>query len=369
MFEFVPTRRTLLLASFAATAILASALEQMIASASTSHLLPRLLVQMPFGVHWLVCPPIPRAEHLKQFIGNLGYTLDEVGYFNRYVKAHPEDTNAREWLGYLRYHVGWKNRNTQLLEAAERDFTTAIRSERGNADVLFHRAIVRYDLGDKRGALGDCTEALRIGFRPFNCFNGAVYTACWVHQARSLIREELGDWRGALEDSDRALELENRDANRSSGLHWGLYWRRGRCFALVGDWASAAADFEKVVSYFEVSRQVFPGAEEGYLDLGYALAALGRWDQAARAFRKVVQFLDGNPWISVDVLATMPTRSGDKPYCSRVSLGYAHAALGERDEAIENFRKAIEMFEKHSYVGERDKMLANLEEFINRRVT
>lgn len=203
---------------------------------------------------------------------------------------HPEDTNAREWLGFLRYSIRRQNRDAELLRAAERDFTTALQCRPANADSFFHRAIVRYNQGDREGAIEDCTEALRIGFRAFNCLYGSVYKPEWVYRTRSLIQEELEDWHGALEDSKRALAVADLNSLESPR---NLYWRRGRCFVRVGDWASAAADFERAADNFALKAQLSPGNEGLYLELGYALAALGRWDDAARAFRKVMQVLGG----------------------------------------------------------------------------
>jgi hypothetical protein len=45
-----------------------------------------------------------------------------------------------------------------------------------------------------------------------------------------------------------------------------------------------------------------------------------------------------------------------------VSLGYAHAALGERGEAVENFRRAVEVFEQSGLERERAALSADLED-------
>ena len=126
----------------------------------------------------------------------------------------------------------------------------------------FNRAITRYELGDKSGAIADYTEVLRIASNHDISYNN-----------RALVHYELGNYQAAIADFERALlanprnaiaycnrgivrgELSNRlgaiadytDAIQIDGDCWPAYFQRGLARNRVGNQVGAIADFGEVM--------------------------------------------------------------------------------------------------------------------------
>ena len=97
-------------------------------------------------------------------------------------------------------------------------------------DVLSHwnRAVTRYDLGDREGALEDLNQVLAVMVNDVVAYN-----------YRGLVRYDLGDRQGAITDFNRALKL-----NPNYGI---ALCNRGFVLSELGDQLGAIADFSLAV--------------------------------------------------------------------------------------------------------------------------
>ena len=76
-------------------------------------------------------------------------------------------------------------------------------------DVYINRGIAKSDLGDKKGAIADYTEAIRVN--PKIAFN---------YDFQGLAKHDLGDYQGAIADYNETVRLRSNVA--ASYLHRGL---------------------------------------------------------------------------------------------------------------------------------------------------
>jgi tetratricopeptide (TPR) repeat protein len=146
------------------------------------------------------------------------------------------------------------------------DFEQIVCALPGDALAYNYRAAVRYDLGDKDGALADLTDSLQ--------FNGKQPT---VYCNRALIKAELEDYHGAIADYSAAVCLQpempiaffyrgltyQKLNNANAALmdyHEAIrldpnaavaYYHRAIIQQKLGDRTTAMADFETAAQLFE----------------------------------------------------------------------------------------------------------------------
>jgi Flp pilus assembly protein TadD len=99
------------------------------------------------------------------------------------------------------------------------------------------RGVVKFGLGDKRGAILDYNRAISID--PQDAF--AYYN-------RGVAKFELGDKQGAISDFDLAIAINPQDAQ--------AYSNRGAVKLALGDKQGAIADFTKGAELFRQQRQM-----------------------------------------------------------------------------------------------------------------
>lgn len=98
----------------------------------------------------------------------------------------------------------------------------------GDGTAYWNRAVTRYDLGDRQGALADFNEILHLSPDDAVAFN-----------YRGLVRYDLGDRQGALSDFEHSIQL-----NPAQGS---VYCNRGFVRSEQGDQLSAIADFSAAI--------------------------------------------------------------------------------------------------------------------------
>jgi tetratricopeptide (TPR) repeat protein len=120
--------------------------------------------------------------------------------------------------------LGIKTTNRSVIEQLVTRFEDP-QLEATDTEAYFKRALTRYDLGDRAGALADYSEVLRV--QPHNAL---------TLNNRALARYDLGDKRGAMEDFNTALDLNPHAA-------WVIYCNRGYIRSELGDRLGAIEDF------------------------------------------------------------------------------------------------------------------------------
>ena len=187
--------------------------------------------------------------------------------------------------------------------------------------------------------------------------------------------ERTGDYKGAERSFRRGIEIAPNDAELHNALGWTLF-QDGRPQeaavelekAVTLDPKHAKAHnnlalalvelgrLEEAASHFQASLAIEPRAEI-YSDLGFALARLGRGQEARGYYEKALQ-LDPNCASAHLNLAMTYAQGGDfaaaeaqfrlavagRPTAETYNgLGYVLARQGRTDEAVAEYRKAIEV--------------------------
>jgi Flp pilus assembly protein TadD len=189
-----------------------------------------------------------------------------------------------------------------------------------------------------------------------------------------MANQQTGDHVGAERFFRRGLELAPEDPDLRNALGWSMF-QTGRSAEAVAEYQRAlAADPKNVKSHnnvalalvelgrldeaarhFEASLAIDP-VPEIYSDLGFTLARLGRADEAQAAYQKALA-IDPNCTSAHFNMAVTAVQEGDfakaethyrlacrdaPPPRPTTALGYVIARQGRRDEAIAEYRKAIE---------------------------
>jgi Flp pilus assembly protein TadD len=195
-----------------------------------------------------------------------------------------------------------------------------------------------------------------------------------------IANENTGDHVGAERLFRRGLEIAPNDAELHNSLGWSLF-QQGRSAEAVAEYQRAlAADpvnakahnnlalalvdlgqLEEAATHFRKSLEIEPKAEI-YSDLGFTMARLGRPDEAQADYQKALE-LDPKCASAHFNLAVMHVQSGayaeaeaeyrqalaEKPRAATYNgLGYALAREGRTNEAVAEFRKAIDADPKYT---------------------
>lgn len=195
-----------------------------------------------------------------------------------------------------------------------------------------------------------------------------------------ITNENTGDHKGAERLFRRGLELDPKSAELHNALGWTLF-QEGRTAEAVAEYQRAIANepkhvkshnnlalalvelgrLDEAATHFRRSLELEPKAEI-YSDLGFVAARLGRPDEALANYRKALE-LDphcASAHFNLAVASVMAGKYGDaephyrealaaKPNAETYNgLGYVLAHQGRLDEAVVQFRKAIETDPKYT---------------------
>jgi tetratricopeptide (TPR) repeat protein len=187
--------------------------------------------------------------------------------------------------------------------------------------------------------------------------------------------ENTGDHKGAERAYRRGLEIAPNDAELHNALGWTLF-QEGRSPEAVAEYEQALAAnpanakahnnlalalvelgrLEEAASHFKRSLEIEPKAEI-YSDLGFTMARLGHPDEARADYQKALE-LDPNCASAHFNLAVTYVQAGafaeaelhyrqalaGRPTAeTHNGLGYALSRQGRTDEAVAEFRKAIDV--------------------------
>jgi len=190
-----------------------------------------------------------------------------------------------------------------------------------------------------------------------------------------MANEHTGDHKGAERAYRRGLEIAPDDAELRNALGWTLF-QDGRSAEAVAEYKRALAvdpnhakshnnlalalvelgQLEEAAGHFEKSLEIEPRAEI-YSDLGFTMARLGKSEEARANYQKALA-LDPNCASAHFNLAVAFVQAGKfgeaeshyrqalagKPTAeTHNGLGYVLAQQGRADEALAEFRKAIEV--------------------------
>ncbi|MFN8377944.1 MAG: tetratricopeptide repeat protein [Anaerolineae bacterium] len=243
----------------------------------------------------------------------------------------------------------------QFLEAARADYDAALKLEPGSAVALNNRGVVRLQLGDVPGAIGDLDAALERD----SAYESARRNRAAAEQAlRSAAAAEdraaaetrvslalglaaSGQFDSALETLAEALEL---DPNSAAAYH-----ARARLRAAMGNTDGALEDFARTM-------ELEPDSALAYADRGELYLASNQLDKAARDFSRAIRAAPENAHYQFR-RGLVRSEAGD--YARAVEdftgaidrgaplgptyyhRGLAYAAMGEFDAAIADYNAAL----------------------------
>jgi tetratricopeptide (TPR) repeat protein len=157
--------------------------------------------------------------------------------------------------------VGLRTRQQEVIQRLKQRFEDP-QLDRHDPDSYFNRALTRYELGDKAGAIADYTEVLSIDSGHAVAYNNralvhyemgnpdpaladfeqallANSAEPMVYCNRGIVRAEADNPLGAIEDFSTAIQI---DANC-----WPAYWQRAIAHNRMGHKTDAIADFTEVL--------------------------------------------------------------------------------------------------------------------------
>lgn len=205
------------------------------------------------------------------------YERGQDGYFKRdYQQAIADFSKAIE-LNYdpiseAYYQRGYMYYVQQDYKPATEDFTRAIEL---NYDpiglVYYNRGNAAYYSGNGEQAVADYTRAIELEHQPVS----------WVYNNRGLAYRKLGAYEQAIADYNKAIELGH------DPLHW-PYYNRGNAYADMKVYDRAIVDYNEAI-------RLDPGLVDAYYARGVAYKQLGDAASAAADFQQVVT-MDNDYW-------------------------------------------------------------------------
>jgi tetratricopeptide (TPR) repeat protein/predicted nucleic acid-binding Zn-ribbon protein len=201
--------------------------------------------------------------------------------------------------------IGLRTTDTQVIQQLINRFEDPMLNP-GDANAYFNRAITRYDLGDKNGAIADYTEVLNI--------NPDDHIAC---NNRGIAFYDLEDKTAAISDFEAALHLNPENT--------AAYYNRGTIRSEQGDKLGAIEDY----SY---ATQVDPDCAIAYFYRGLERSRLGNKLGAIYDYSEVIRIEPENA----------------NAYLYR---GLAQIKIGDKTAAIADLSEAARLFAR---AGDRD---------------
>lgn len=199
--------------------------------------------------------------------------------------------------------VGLRTTDSEVIQQLVERFDNPL-LEANDAEAYFKRALTRYDLGDRQGAIADYTEAIRITSKD------AASSSEVAYNNRGLARYDLGDKRGAIGDFDLAVQQ-----NPESFV---AFCNRGFVRAELGDRMGAIEDYTFAL-------QIHPDYAAAYFYRGLARTRMRNKLGAIQDYNEVIRLEPNNA-------------------AAYLYRGLACIKIGQRDEAIQNLQRAASLF-------------------------
>jgi tetratricopeptide (TPR) repeat protein len=220
-----------------------------------------------------------------------------IGYYSQYasgaavVASSTQATTADDYLAQAKVLLGKKGSEQGVIRLSNQALAT-----RQSSAAYFYKAIARDDLGDKRGAITDYSQAIAIDPRFANAYIN-----------RGAAKYDLGDKEGAIADFDQVIAINPQYAN--------AYGNRGIARSDLGDMQGAIADYSQAIA-------INPQFTEARYNRGNARSALGDKKGAIADYSQVIAI---NPRYT----------------SAYVNRGNVRSDLGDKQGAIADFNQAI----------------------------
>jgi tetratricopeptide (TPR) repeat protein len=247
-----------------------------------------------------------------------------IANFNQAIKIQPDS--------YTYIIRGDSYNQKGDYDLAITDYNNALKLKPDDARIYNDRGIVYKNKGDYDRAMADYELAIKL--KPD--YMSAYHNRGNVHTKR-------GDYELAVADFNQAIKLELDSA--------GSYDARGYTYALKGDYDLALADANKALN-------LNPNSAEAYDTRGFAFAGKGDYDQAITDYDQALKLIEDKGKTIKDLKKSY-TVTYDIPqiYYHR---GLAYRKQGKKDQAIADFKKALELTKEPKMRQDTEKQLKEL---------
>lgn len=190
------------------------------------------------------------------------------------------------------------------LDAAIADYGRAI--DHAGADMLgklyYSRSTLRYNMGDYRGTIDDCTRAIDHDYR-----------APEVYSTRGSAYSQLQLPDEAIRDYSTAIDYDLRDIT--------AWYNRGAVYYQKGELAQAIDDFGRAIA-------LQPDSAQGYYARAIAYADQGDYRNARLDLTQVLKLQPQN-------------------HAALHKRAYAYRQRGKPDKALRDYQSAVELLPNH----------------------
>ena len=200
---------------------------------------------------------------------------------------------------FPRVAVGLKTYETEVMQGLVDRFENPVLTE-NDTDAYFNRALTRYELDDKQGAIADYTQVIQI-----NPDHDTAYNNC------GLVRYEMGNREGAVADLNRAILI-----NPCNSI---AFCNRGIIRAELGNPMGAIEDYSYAI---HANSTCAPA----YFQRGLARSQMGNKMGAVEDFTDVISL-------------------NDQDASAYFYRGMARTKLGDRIGAIRDLKESSKLFQ------------------------
>ena len=267
---------------------------------------------------------LDRANRLQRS----GDNRQAIEEYTTAIRADPTLANAYTGRGLSYYRLGDRDR-------AYDDYSVAIRLEpqqQRTSIPYLNRAIVQRERGNLDLAFDDINASLRLNPKFALAYN-----------TRGNLYYDRKDYDRALADYSEALSL---DPAYATG-----YTNRGNAYYAKRDWQRALEDYSSAIRLDPNAVAARVGRGNSYDELGDGERAIKEYSEAIRInrsyglayFNRARIYLNRKDYISALSDYSDAVRLDPKRAAAHQGRGLANEGLGRRDEAIKDFRQALQL--------------------------
>jgi tetratricopeptide (TPR) repeat protein len=259
-------------------------------------------------------------------IGQMYYFAHEhsqaLPIFSAALNHLPSGEAYKESAVALRFYRGNACYFLGEQDMAIADYYIALEFEPDLAEAYLNRGVAYDDRGEYDLAIADYEKAIELGLG-----------FAEVYGNRGVAHYHNGEYDLAIADHDRAIELKPDLAE--------AHYNRGLAYSDKGEYDLAIADCDKAINLRPDDAVAYSNRGVVYINRGLALAQKDNYDLAIADLNKAIK---------------LEPDYADAYY----NRGLAHKMRGEKDEAIRDFERVLELSEDEYWRNEAEEQLREL---------
>lgn len=259
--------------------------------------------------------------------------------------GHNEPLLKSPWTAEDYFQAGNEARQRGEIDKAIENYNQAIKLNPDHAGAYNNQGIAKAILGDYLGAIEDYDQVIELNrdiaelLRNDNRVSALSRNIAVTYSNRGNAKVALGDYRGAIEDCDQAIKINPGEAN--------AYYNRGNANACLGDHDAARRDYGQAII-------LKPDYAEAYCNLGITEGILENYHGAIanldRAIELKPDYTDAYYNQGLVKATLREYRNAIADYDRAIELNSDHAraycSRGEAKAILEEYRGAIADFDR-----------------------